>query len=224
MSTQNDQVATLFADTTLSSDERSRRIVDACDGMKFLEFDRGFGFNDMEDSLTYLMENDSSLKTLKVGLTDDKNIVAIAKGLENNSTLTTLDLSWGGGGEKATAALSDMLKKNRTLKYMRMDWCYVFDQGAISLARGLKNNASLLTMDVSESEIGTPGADALMEAMKTNTTVTSLHFFHDGKFSTDELDRYRKTLNAHLERNQKLDLRESRVKEASLYVEKNRRS
>ncbi|XP_067029168.1 protein NLRC3-like isoform X2 [Acropora muricata] len=99
---------------------------------------------------------------------------ALAKALEENSTLTSLDLSQNQIGDVGADALAKGLKENSTLTLLDLSGNKIRDLGADALAKGLKENSTLTSLDLSENQIGDVGADALAKGLKENSTLTSL--------------------------------------------------
>jgi len=94
--------------------------------------------------------------------------------LENNTTLTYLDLDSNQIGAKGAEALAKALHGNTTLMELNLDSNQIGAKGAEALAKALHGNTTLTELNLALNKIGDSGAAALAKALHSNTTLTNL--------------------------------------------------
>ena len=104
----------------------------------------------------------------------DAGVATLAGALKRNHTLTTLDFEYNYIGEIGAAALAEALKVNHCVTSLSLNNNRLSDAGAAALAETLKWNKSLTTLSLWANGIQTAGAAALAEALKANQTVNAL--------------------------------------------------
>ncbi|KYQ93978.1 hypothetical protein DLAC_04871 [Tieghemostelium lacteum] len=129
-------------------------------------------------SLSYLFKNNSSLKEIHLrfcqlnGGMDD-----MCKSLEQNKTLTWLDLNCNRIDDKATYSLCQMLKVNCTLKTLSLGSNQISNASAEHLASCIKINNTITSMDLSNNHIDFQGALIIIDAMRFNHSILDINFF-----------------------------------------------
>jgi len=120
------------------------------------------------DLLTRLRNNDRTLVELSLeGLEESElnefDIKLLQEALVENTTLTSLSVSWNQIGDVGAAVLA----QNTTLTSLDVSYNEIGAAGAAALAQ----NTTLTSLDMGWNQIGAAGAAALAQ----NTTLTSLH-------------------------------------------------
>ncbi|MFW2571889.1 hypothetical protein [Legionella sp. 29fVS95] len=112
-------------------------------------------------------------------ITDDV-IAASAQALENNTSLTEINLSENEITSAGASVLAKVLKKNNTLKVLNLFANAIDYQGVLALFEALKINRTLTTIDLSSNEIytsqdnqGKLGA-RIAEVLMENSSLTAL--------------------------------------------------
>ncbi|HBC71321.1 MAG TPA: hypothetical protein DCZ38_00870, partial [Coxiellaceae bacterium] len=91
----------------------------------------------------------------------NKEIEELKKYLEENPTVTTLNLFSNDIGPEGAKALAGVLKENKTLTTLNLGSNNIDSEGAKALAGVLKVNTTLTTLDLENNNIGPEGAKAL---------------------------------------------------------------
>ncbi|KAL0205983.1 hypothetical protein P9112_001290 [Eukaryota sp. TZLM1-RC] len=100
---------------------------------------------------------------------------ALARALESNSSLTTLDLHNNQITDEGAGALARALESNCTLTTLHLENNKIADEGASALARALESNCTLTTLHLEDNKIADEGASALARALESNSTLTTLY-------------------------------------------------
>ena len=81
-----------------------------------------------------------------------------------------------GQGNRGIRALAKALEYNMRLQTLNLRWNYVTAAGAVALAEGLRKNKTLRLLDIEENSIGKRGAVAIAGSLLAggNTSLTSL--------------------------------------------------
>ncbi|CAF1008827.1 unnamed protein product [Rotaria sordida] len=119
-------------------------------------------------------KNNCELNLRYKALTDQDMKNMVAYGIQNNRTLTTLDLSHNQIGPTGAKYLSDALRINTVLTTLILVWNDIRSEGAQHLGDLLRVNTTLTTLDLSHNEIGLQGTQNLSDALRINTTLTTL--------------------------------------------------
>lgn len=116
------------------------------------------------------------LETLRLDNTtlDDTGAIALAAGLEQNTSIICLSLIGNKIQDIGATALAAALKINNTLKSLFLDNNKIKDLGATALAAILKQNMSLEELSLKDNDIDDDGFTALEESLQYNTTMKSL--------------------------------------------------
>jgi hypothetical protein len=127
-------------------------------------------------SLAAALDNNSTLTSLDL---HDNEIGAegarsLATALDNNATLTSLDLRRNNIGAEGARSLAAALRNNATLTSLELRGNNIGAEGARLLAAALDNNATLTSLDLAWNNIGAEGARSLAAALDNNATLTSL--------------------------------------------------
>jgi hypothetical protein len=101
---------------------------------------------------------------------------ALAKLLQTNNTLRTLDLEWNGIGssDEAVAIIADALAVNQGLTSLDLRNNSVSPQGSCHLARALGANKALHRLDLRWNDVGVFGGNALAHALEANRTLCEM--------------------------------------------------
>ena len=88
----------------------------------------------------------------------DPGAIAIAKALEVNASMTSLDLRWNQIGDAGAAAIANAIAVNASVTYLGLSSNKIGDPGAIAIAKALEVNASLKleTLYVDDAILGNP--------------------------------------------------------------------
>ncbi|KAL0208434.1 hypothetical protein P9112_011021 [Eukaryota sp. TZLM1-RC] len=127
-------------------------------------------------ALARALERNSTLTTLDLQSNNIANdgANALARALERNSTLTTLDLQSNNIANDGASALARALGSNSTLTTLDLQSNNIANDGASALARALERNSTLTTLDLQSNNIANDGASALARALESNSTLTTL--------------------------------------------------
>jgi hypothetical protein len=131
--------------------------------------------------LAEMLEHNITLEVLD--LSDNASISAqgiksLAKALEKNKTLKSLNLSGTNIKQQACEALGKMLKANTTLKMLVIDGTgfHKFgDNGVKALKAGLELNTSLTELSIAYNGITSVGADSLARILENNSTIKTFN-------------------------------------------------
>ena len=93
-----------------------------------------------------------------------------------NSTITSLDLSFCPFGDIGVVQLCEVLKVNFSLISLNLTCTKISDIAAKSLSRALEINSTLASLNVRENMIRDEGLSDLSNALIRNQTLTFLHF------------------------------------------------
>ncbi|CAF0988062.1 unnamed protein product [Adineta ricciae] len=104
----------------------------------------------------------------------DMEIVAYYA-IQENNTLTTLNLSWNKIGDAGAQYVSDALRHNTTLTVLDLYDNEIGDAGAQYVSDALRHNTTLTTLHLSRNQIGEKGAQYVSDALRHNTTLTTLY-------------------------------------------------
>merc|ERR1712137_418817 len=101
---------------------------------------------------------------------------AIAKALEVNRVLTTLNLSgpFQNIGDQGAAAIAEALKVNRVLTKLNLAANDIMDEGATALASALEVNAVLTSLDVGFNQLTEEAALSIVRVEQQRDKLTSL--------------------------------------------------
>jgi hypothetical protein len=105
---------------------------------------------------------------------DVEGVRLLAAALDNNATLTSLDLGVNNIGDEGARSLAAALDNNASLTSLSLWYNNIGDEGARALAAALDNNAALTSLFLYNNNIGDEGARALAAALDNNATLTSL--------------------------------------------------
>ena len=90
--------------------------------------------------------------------------MVIARLLEENTTLTTLDLSDNDLTAKAGAAIARALKRNRTLTTLDLsDNDLLMAEGGKAIASALHSNTTLTSLDLAGNHLGSEAEEELRQ-------------------------------------------------------------
>ncbi|KAL0206005.1 hypothetical protein P9112_001312 [Eukaryota sp. TZLM1-RC] len=137
-------------------------------------------------ALARALESDSTLTTLDLWVNNitDEGASALARALESNSTLTELNLRRNNITDEGASALARALESNSSLTTLDLQFNNITDEGASALARALESNSTLTRLSLQNNKITDEGASALARALESNSSLTTLDLL--GNNITDE--------------------------------------
>eukprot|EP00118_Oscarella_pearsei_P006489 m.29406 g.29406 ORF g.29406 m.29406 type:complete len:432 (+) comp31163_c0_seq2:147-1442(+) len=104
----------------------------------------------------------------------DAAVELIARGLEENLTLTCLSLKSCRVGDEGTVHLARSLVRNKVLEHLMLDNNEIGDAGAIELADMLEKNRVLRHLHLTKTRIGIQGQSKLTRALKANSVILTI--------------------------------------------------
>ncbi|CAG8465656.1 12004_t:CDS:2 [Ambispora gerdemannii] len=121
----------------------------------------------VENLIPVLEHKRCNIRILELGNNEIgyKGAESIAKTLEVNQSLISLDLDHTKIGTKGCEAIAKALEKNNTLQKLILAENYIEDRGAEVLADGLLLNSSISIVDLEGNMIGDVGANNIVKAM-----------------------------------------------------------
>eukprot|EP00808_Paulinella_micropora_P014475 g14577.t1 len=117
---------------------------------------------------------DLSLRGKSLG---DSSACAVAKGLQVNKKLTSLDLENNGIGDAGAQAMGESLRVNQTLTELHLQYNSIGNDGAHAIGEALKVNGTLQHIDLMRNQLGDEGAKHIASALKVNTALQVLNLF-----------------------------------------------
>lgn len=130
-------------------------------------------------ALTIALQNNKTLTTLDIRVCDINynEAAALAIAFESNKTITTIDISNNNIGDVGANAFAKVLESNKESALITLNIAYnlIGNVGATALAKALESNTILTTLNIFFNNIGDEGATALAEALKKNTTLKTLN-------------------------------------------------
>eukprot|EP01124_Arcella_intermedia_P012892 TRINITY_DN19290_c0_g1_i1.p1 TRINITY_DN19290_c0_g1~~TRINITY_DN19290_c0_g1_i1.p1 ORF type:complete len:337 (+),score=88.15 TRINITY_DN19290_c0_g1_i1:26-1036(+) len=131
-----------------------------------------------------LLEKTTNLKRFAIieNPITDAGAVYVAQALQNNNTITEVDLTDCEFAEKpswlspktGTTELAGVLKKSSSITTLRLAGNMIGPKSIKELCEGLKVNKSLTFLDLNDNKIGDDGLFHLYEALKANSTLQTL--------------------------------------------------
>lgn len=125
----------------------------------------------------------------------DAGIAEIARLLETNTTLTSLNLN---GNKNITkegwTKLSQALAKNTTLRNLSLDFCHLTDDGVAILSKGLRFNEALRSLELECTGLTEKGGLLLRDLVRDNTTLLELTIMPGNSISEGMLGEIRRYL------------------------------
>ena len=147
----------------------------------------------------------------------DTEVIKIAKALEKNNTLTTLNLPQNNISNIGATALAKALKINNTLTTLNLQQNDIGDEGVFALAEALKTNNTLTTLNLQQNDIGNEGVNRLVHVLfrRENESLIDIDFKYNNKITADVFENLKDTIimNRTL---QKLELNNGRGFDYSL--------
>eukprot|EP01084_Bolivina_argentea_P280475 479667_1 len=147
-------------------------------GMNYNPDDFGMNLNDALNISKYL-QNTKSLSTLRLSecLIDDETVHILMGGLQQNNTITTLDLSYNKISDVGARRLSAFLsKKDNVLMALNLNNNQINDEGVTHIASTLKNkHLQLIELDLSLNNVSDAGAINLFESLAVSECMQILN-------------------------------------------------
>eukprot|EP01060_Flectonema_neradi_P030809 TRINITY_DN4545_c0_g1_i1.p1 TRINITY_DN4545_c0_g1~~TRINITY_DN4545_c0_g1_i1.p1 ORF type:complete len:448 (+),score=90.72 TRINITY_DN4545_c0_g1_i1:49-1344(+) len=127
--------------------------------------------------------------------------MVVAKALEKNTTITSIDFSHNNMGDDGLKYLAQVLKVNNFIKNLNVSCNGIGDGGGLSIAGALLTNRSLTDLNMLGNELTCISAQALGTALRTNLDLTKINL------SWNKIGhRGAKVLAAAMEKNQLFQL------------------
>jgi Ran GTPase-activating protein (RanGAP) involved in mRNA processing and transport len=114
----------------------------------------------------------------------DQDAAMIAAVLQENKTLTSLNLAGSKIKDAGATAIAEALKGNKTLTEIYFNNSAIGDAGAIQIGIALKENDALTKLVLSGNKIGAAGVTQIAEALKGNKTLTELNLNYNDTIGT----------------------------------------
>lgn len=105
---------------------------------------------------------------------DSDTIHQLSAMLQNNKSITHLNLNYNNLDHKDALIISEALKKNETLTHLSLFSNNFKDSGVIEIAKLIRVNTTLLKIDLRINGITDQGVGALAHALRVNHTLKSL--------------------------------------------------
>ena len=133
-------------------------------------------------TLERLAASDAGLVTLDVLSSNLKDVDfgTLAKALEVNTCLTSLDMKWLGVGRTGGHALAEALKKNTALTEINACRNGFAQAGGMALGMALAGNSALKSLDMSLNDIGPEGGRAFGDGIAGNSALIDLNMSRTG--------------------------------------------
>eukprot|EP00808_Paulinella_micropora_P018732 g56758.t1 len=129
----------------------------------------------LTDSTTdYVAKYEGKLLHFFMEYLGDSGASAVAKGLQVNTTVQTLDIGYNNLGDKGAALIAEAIKVNTSLKEISLSINDIGDAGAIAIANALQVNKTVIKIALAYNQIGHDGAKAIGAALQVNNMLTSL--------------------------------------------------
>ena len=105
-----------------------------------------------------------------------KGTVELAAALCKNTTLRSLNLNHNPIGDhvEGVTAVAKMLEENKTLTDLELRDCHISSEGAVKLAAALCKNSTLKHLDLNHNPIGVEGASSMSDMLQHNTSLEYL--------------------------------------------------
>eukprot|EP00731_Ephydatia_muelleri_P004615 Em0002g791a len=132
--------------------------------------------NKRASCLGMMLKENNTLKELNLALCklQPEGLEEVIKGVQVNTKLETLVLSYNTIDNKRASCLGMMLKENNTVKKLVLRGCELQPEGLEEVIKCVQVNTKLETLDLSGSTIDNKGASCLAHALKHNTTLSEL--------------------------------------------------
>jgi len=93
----------------------------------------------------------------------------IAEGIAKNSTLEVANLGWNGFGDAGAAACAEMLKENKTLEELILSNNRIRMAGSVALAGAVSENSTLKVLRLQYNELSDDGIIAWLTTLRENS-------------------------------------------------------
>ena len=133
------------------------------------------GIGQYVNELKEVLQMNTTLISLKLCNINNNGAVNIAKAIQMNTTLQTLDMSNNKISDDGVIAISDYLKRNSLLEKLNLSKNKITDKGANMIAEALQLNTTLKQLDLSINKIFGDGATAISNILITNKSLQELN-------------------------------------------------
>lgn len=132
-----------------------------------------------------IKNNDPDMTIIACKLISDTGVLEIVEAMKENTTVISMDFSnMCFIGYSGVIAIAKLLETNEIITSLNLKGNDVRNEGAISLAEMLTKNNTLTSLNLTYTRIGGEGMKAIVISMSKNTTLTELHIGHN--FSSNE--------------------------------------
>lgn len=126
------------------------------------------GSDELRDTLDHIKKGTITDLSL-IGYWDDESVAILVEALQNNVSITSVDLGQILCGLKVLQGMRDAMKRNTTLTRFLARGTEIGNEGAVLIADAFSTGTSSLTIvDLGDDGIGLEGALAIGEALKCN--------------------------------------------------------
>ena len=139
------------------------------------------GIGQYVNELKEVLQMNTTLISLKLCNINNNGAVNIAKAIQMNTTLQTLDMSNNEISDDGVIAISDYLKRNSSLEKLNLSTNNITSEGAKAVAEAIQVNTTLEKLDLSFNKLSDDGASFISDGLKTNKSLQEI------KMSTNEI-------------------------------------
>jgi hypothetical protein len=151
-------------------------------GMQYISFISATGLRDcMKRVMAQLASGKISQIRLRGEELAEVGAKALVASLQDNRTVTVLDLGSNAISDEGAAALAEMLQHNSMIATLNLAHNRFGDEGVKALAASLQDNRTVTVLDLSSNAImaSGEGAAALAEMLQHNSTIATLNLAHN---------------------------------------------
>lgn len=116
----------------------------------------------------------------------NEQLVELCKWLENNRSISSIDLRGNMIGDEGMECFASCLKINKSIEWVDLSQNEIGDDGIKHLSKALKENQSIVLLNLSENRIGYKGMKDLFNCLKhDNFTIMSCSLIRNFIFDYD---------------------------------------
>lgn len=127
----------------------------------------------------------------------DVGIIAIAKALETNRTLTKLIIHSDRMSDVGVTEIAKMMVSNTSITYLQLysnKEAYITNPSALAMTEALKKNTPLKYLMIGSRAINREGIESLLSSLTINTTLTDLNLSYCYYGFTEDVKTYKEKL------------------------------
>ena len=133
------------------------------------------GIGQYVNELKEVLQMNTTLISMKLSNINNNGAVNIAKAIQMNTTLQTLDMSSNEISDDGVIAISDYLKRNSSLEKINLSKNRITNEGAKMIAEALQLNTTLKQLDLSINKMFDDGTTAISNVLITNKSLQELN-------------------------------------------------